>query len=169
MQPIHLINANQIFMKTADIAGGVAGILISLGAFWQSSNMPADVVMKIGPGFFPSLLSGGLFFFSALLLINALRGRSKGEPPPRKLSDKGTQRGLIMLAAAIVFSAVMEPLGFIPTSFVFLTLMMLVMGMRKPLVILAAPALITAAVWGLFEKLLHLSLPAGILAGNLLG
>lgn len=156
-------------MKTADLVGGAIGILLSTIVFWQSSIMPADVVMKIGPGFFPSFLSGGLFIFSALLFISAFRGKSKGGNTPLNLSEKGPQRGLVMLAAAVVFTAVMEPLGFIPTAIVFLTLMMLVMGIRKPVIIVCAPTLITVAVWALFEKLLHLSLPAGILSGNLLG
>ncbi|MEO5794085.1 MAG: tripartite tricarboxylate transporter TctB family protein [Rhodoferax sp.] len=154
-------------MKTADIVGGLIGMLIGVFIFWQSSTMPTDVVMKIGPGFFPSLLAVALFLFSAVLVVNALRGRSKGELQPLRLSDKGLQRGLMMLAAAVSFVAVLEPLGFIPTSIIFLTLMVLVMGLRKPVLILCGPALITAGVWGVFEKALHLSLPAGILSSIL--
>jgi putative tricarboxylic transport membrane protein len=67
------------------------------------------------------------------------------------------------LAAAILFVALMEPLGFIPTSIVFLTFMMWVLGKRQPLLIGLIPALITAVVWLVFEKLLHLSMPPGVL------
>lgn len=154
-------------MKTADIAGGLIGMLIAGLFFWQSSVMPTDVVMKIGPGFFPSLMSATLFFFSAILLVNALRGRSKGDLQPLRLSDKGVQRGLILLAAAVGFVLLLEPLGFIPTALVFLTLMMFVMGMRKPAMLLFVPAGITLGVWGLFEKVLHLSMPAGVLSSIL--
>ena len=61
----------------------------------------------------------------------------------------------------------LDPLGFIPTSIVFLTFMMVVMGKRHPLLLAVTPALITWAVWLVFEKVLSLSLPAGVLADYL--
>ncbi len=151
-------------MKIADIFGGALGILIGLFAIWEGSKMPTDVVMKIGPSFFPNILGGLLIVFSATLIVNAVRGRSKGKVEPYRLADKGTQRGLITLAAGIVFCAVLDPLGFIPTSIIFLTFMMLVMGKRNPLLIAVTPALVTLAVWLVFEKVLSLSMPAGVLA-----
>lgn len=150
-------------MKTADIFGGVIGILIGLGAIWEGTKMPADVVMKIGPSFFPNILAGFLILFSAVLLINALRGKSKGTVAPLRLSDPGVRRGLITLAATIVFCVVLEPLGFIPTAIVFLVFMMLVMGQRSTLALAIAPPLVTFAVWLIFEKVLYLSLPPGVL------
>ena len=151
-------------MKVADIVGGIVGILIGLFAIWEGSKMPTDVVMKIGPSFFPNILGGLLIVFSATLIVNAVRGRSKGKVEPYRLADKGTQRGLITLAAGIVFCAVLDPLGFIPTSIIFLTFMMLVMGKRNPMLIAVTPALVTLAVWLVFEKVLSLSMPAGVLA-----
>lgn len=154
-------------MKIADIVGGLVGILIGLYAIWEGTNMPTDVVMKIGPSFFPNFLAGFLILFSVVLVINALRGKSKGTVEPMRLADKGVQRGLITLAAALVFCVILEPLGFIPSSIVFLAFMMVVMGKRKPIPILIAPPLITVSVWLVFEKILNLSMPAGILADML--
>lgn len=154
-------------MKVADIFGGAIGILVGLFALWEGSRMPVDVVMKIGPSFFPNILGGLLILFSAILIVNALRGKSKGKIEPYRLSDKGTQRGLITLAAGIIFCVVLEPLGFIPTAIIFLTFMMLIMGKRNPLLIAVIPALITAGVWLVFEKVLALSMPVGILADYL--
>ena len=45
--------------------------------------------------------------------------------------------------------------------------MMLMMGKRNPLLLAVTPALITAAVWLVFEKVLILSMPAGVLADYL--
>lgn len=150
-------------MKKADIVGGLIGILIGIYAIWEGTKMPEDLVMKIGPSFFPNILAGFLILFSATLIINALRGKSKGEVAPLKLSDKGVQRGLITLVATIVFCVALDPLGFIPTAIVFLVFMMLVMGNRKPLQLTIAPPLVTLAIWLVFEKVLNLSMPAGIL------
>jgi putative tricarboxylic transport membrane protein len=151
-------------MKVADIIGGLVGILIGLYAIWEGSNMPTDVVMNIGPSFFPNVLAGLLILFSVSLVISAVKGKSKGSIEPLKLSDKGVQRALITLVATFVFCLVLAPLGFIPTSIIFLAFMMLVMGNRKPFQLLIAPPLVTISVWLIFEKVLHLSMPAGVLA-----
>ena len=151
-------------MKKADIVGGIIGILIGLYAIWEGLQMPTDHVMKIGPSFFPIILSAILIIFSLILIVNALRGRSKGKVTPINFADKGVQRGLITLGSAAVFCLAMEPLGFIPTSILFLIFMMWVMGNRKPLTLLIAPPLVTLGIWLVFEKALNLSMPAGILA-----
>ena len=150
-------------MKVADIYGGLIGILIGLYALWEGSRMPTDVVMKIGPSFFPNILAGLLIIFSMTLIINALKGRSKGALEPLKLANKGVQRGLITLFATIIFCVVLEPLGFILTSIIFLMFMMWMLGKRKPLLILSIPPLITFSIWLVFEKVLHLSMPMGVL------
>ena len=154
-------------MKVADIVGGLIGILVGAFALWEGSKMPTDVVMKIGPSFFPSILGAMLILFSAVLLVNALRGRSKGKIETYRLSDKGVQRGLITLVAGVAFCVVLDPLGFIPTSIIFLSFMMFVMGKRNPVLLTLTPALITAAIWLVFEKILALSMPAGVLADYL--
>ena len=41
--------------------------------------------------------------------------------------------------------------------------MMWIMGNRKPVALAIAPTVITLAVWLVFEKVLNLSMPAGIL------
>jgi putative tricarboxylic transport membrane protein len=150
-------------MKTADIFGSILGILVGIFVFWQGDKMPADVVMKIGPSFFPNFLAGFLILFSGVLLINALLGKSKGSVEPFRLSDKGVHRGLITLGAAIIFCLLFEPFGFIPTSTAFLVFMMFVLGKRTPWTMAVAPLLISVATWLVFEKVLHLSLPPGIL------
>ena len=150
-------------MKVADLVGGLIGVFIGLYAIWEGSNMPSDVVMKIGPSFFPNILAGFLILFSVILFINALRGRSVGKVEALRLSNKGVQRGLVTLAATIVFCAILEPFGFIPSSIIFLVFMMLLMGNRKPLQLTIAPLLVTFSIWLIFEKLLNLSMPAGVL------
>ena len=150
-------------MKTADIVGGLVGMVIGLYAIWEGTKMPPDVVMKIGPSYFPSIMAGLLVLFSVALIINALRGRSKGSLTPLCLSDKGVQRGLITLGAAIVYCATLDPIGFIPVSIIFLAFMAWVLGKRTKGALLFAPLLITISVWLIFEKALHLALPAGLL------
>lgn len=150
-------------MKTADLIGGLIGMAVGLFAIWEGTKMPEDVVMKIGPSYFPSIMAGLLILFSAALLVNALLGKSKGSVTPLHLSDPGVQRGLVTLAAAVVFCVALDPIGFIPMSIVFLAFMAWVLGKRNWKVFVLAPPLITLAVWLVFEKVLHLALPPGLL------
>jgi len=151
-------------MKVADIIGALIGILIGTYAIWEGTNMPADYIMKVGPSFFPTILAVLLILFSVVLLINALRGKSIGTVEAVNFSEKGVQRGLITLAATIIFCAILDPLGFILSSIIFLVFMMLLMGNRKIKQLLIAPLLVTFSIWVIFEKILNLSMPAGVLA-----
>jgi putative tricarboxylic transport membrane protein len=151
-------------MKTADIVAGLIGLLIGAYTVWEGSVMPPDVVMKIGPSFFPNILAGFLILTSLALIVTALRGRSKGSVAPLRVSDPGVQRGLITLAATLVYCILLKPLGFIPTSLAFMVFMMVTLGRRKPMALLVAPWVVTLSIWVVFEKILHLDLPPGVLA-----
>mgnify|MGYP000844270422 FL=1 len=151
-------------MKQADLVGGGVGVLIGAYAMWEAQRMPVDVIMKIGPGFFPTILAASLIIFSLALMANAVRGRSIGKAEPFRWADPGVRRGATMLIAAGLFCVALKPLGFIPTALVFLLTMMLVFGNRKPRALVLAPLLVTAGIWLIFEKLLHLNLPQGVLA-----
>ncbi len=150
-------------MKKADLSAGIISLLLGLFALWEASKMPSDQIMKIGPNFFPNILAGFLIFFSLLLIIKALKGQSQGSVAPFNFAHLGVRRGLITLVAGIVFCVVLEPLGFAFSTILFLSLMMYVIGKRNYLLIAGVPPLITFGIWLVFEKILHLTLPLGVL------
>jgi hypothetical protein len=45
--------------------------------------------------------------------------------------------------------------------------MMATLGRRKPMTLVAAPWVVTLSIWLVFEKILHLDLPPGVLAAFL--
>jgi putative tricarboxylic transport membrane protein len=159
-----LFKGVKVKMKTADIVAGLVGILVGVYTVWEGSTMPPDVVMKIGPSFFPNILAGFLILSSLALIVTALRGRSKGSVAPLRISDPGVQRALCTLAATLVYCILLKPLGFIPTSLAFMVFMMVTLGRRKPMALVAAPWVVTLSIWVVFEKILHLDLPPGVLA-----
>lgn len=156
-------------MKRGDFVAGAIGVAISGGALVIASDFPADVVMKIGPAFFPEMLAYLLLLCSAILMVNAALAKpavavAEDPPPVRGLSlDNGIVRALLTVVAVLVFALVLRPVGFIVTSVVFLTLMMGLLGMRRPIVMIAIALGITAGIYVIFEKLLGLTLPAGVL------
>jgi len=150
-------------MKTADLIGGSSGIALGAYVLYEGSKMPADLIMKIGPSYFPDVLAIGLIFFSLILIVYALLGRAKGQAEAISFKDKGIQRALISLLAIVAYAVLLGPLGY-PIVTVFLVAgIMILLGKRGPLQIAAVSLATTFVVWLLFAKLLMLSMPMGIL------
>lgn len=161
-------------MNRANFVSGAIGVAVGGGALWGASDFPPDVVMKIGPAFFPSMLAGLLVAASGVLMAGAALEapvqapvRDPVQAPPRLGFADGRVRAAVTVLAVLAFTLVLGPLGFVPTSVLFLAAMMAMLGLRSPAALLAVPVGVTAAIWLIFEKLLVLSLPAGILDGLL--
>ena len=99
-------------MKTADLIGGGLGIALGGYVLYEGSKMPADLIMKIGPSYFPNVLAVGLIIFSLILIVYALLGRTKGISEAISFKDKGIQRALISLLAIVAYAVLLIPLGF---------------------------------------------------------
>ena len=150
-------------MKTADLIGGGLGIALGGYVLYEGSKMPADLIMKIGPSYFPNVLAVGLIIFSLILIVYALLGRTKGISEAISFKDKGIQRALISLLAIVAYAVLLIPLGFPISSVLLVSGIMILLGKRGPAQIACVSLATTFVVWLLFAKLLMLSMPMGIL------
>lgn len=147
--------------------------------------VPAGIVDPPGFGFdqglppsFSAYLAGAL---AAVILLGRLLqvglGRTGGVVPvdagPDQLgADDETAvsrplHSLAGMAAAVLFAAVLIPvLGFYAAGWTFLVAVLLLLGERRPLFIAVPPLLVMALVWGLFDRLLEIRLPVGLLFGG---
>lgn len=76
-------------------------------------------MLLLGPSFFPTVLAIGLGVFSLLLLVMALRGKSRPSTDPFNIKDPGVQRAGVSLVAAVAYCGLLNILGFIrPVRFV---------------------------------------------------
>ena len=150
-------------MKTADLIGGGSGIALGCFVLYEGSKMPTDLIMKIGPSYFPDFLAIGLIIFSLILIIYALLGRSKGHSEPIRLGDKGIQRALVSLLAIVAYAVLLDLLGYPIVTITLVGGIMMLLGKRNPLQIAGVSVATTFIVWLLFAKLLMLSMPMGIL------
>jgi putative tricarboxylic transport membrane protein len=125
---------------------------VSQARAWLGILAPLKLVFPVG---------------SLVLIATALRGRSKGSVAPLRISDPGVQRGLISLAASLAYCTAFKPLGFILATPAYMAFMMVLLGRRKPLTLVVAPVVVTLAIWIVFEKILHLDLPPGVLSAIL--
>ncbi|MDF1790706.1 MAG: tripartite tricarboxylate transporter TctB family protein [Thalassobaculaceae bacterium] len=88
-------------------------------------------------------------------------GEDGGEPVRVSLPN------LIGIAAALVFAYLAVPvLGFYLSGFLLLAGLMRVMGETRWLVLLWQPATVVFLIWGLFDRIFSINLPAGVLFGG---
>lgn len=103
-------------MKTIDRTDASAGILfIFFGLFFglQSAGLELGTAFRMGPGYFPLVLSVVLTGFGVLIVLNAIKAAGD--------SDMGgfAWRGLVfILPAPVFFGLTVRGLGFVPAIFV---------------------------------------------------
>lgn len=135
-----------------DVLAGLLFIALALLFAAQTRDLPMGTAVRMGPGYFPLLLSGLLGLFGLVVLANGLRfeGTMPGGVAWRALA--------VLTIAVVFFGAAVRPLGFVPT----LTLSVFVSATASRLFRPGAAALITIAMvvfaWAVFIKGLGLPL-----------
>lgn len=122
-----------------DMAAGLA--LMAVAAFfgWQTTGLEVGTSLRMGPGYFPMVLSGLLFLLGVLVFIKAF-GR-EGEPWGRV-----AWRGMVfILSAPIFFGLTVRGLGFVPALFVTTLIAAQASSRMRPLRALVLAVLVTAA------------------------
>ena len=76
-------------------------------------------------------------------------------------------RNLIGIASALLFAYFLVPVvGFYISGFLLLGALMRIMGETRLLALLWQPALVVGLIWGLFDRIFSVNLPAGVLFGG---
>lgn len=142
------------------VAAGVLLILaiavfaITLG--FPGPGQPNDP----GSAAFPRIVAGTL----AVLAVLQLARPQRGEELPRGAAALRVM-GIVTLLA--VYAVVLEALGFILSSVLFLLGALLLAGVRRPSFLVVLPVGISVVLFYVFYNLLEVSLPTGFLEGFL--
>lgn len=146
--------------KRIDIGVGIVLCILSVAIFVYAGSYKGTGVSQYGPNFFPQTLAVLMFFFSALMIVLALRGRAlKGLEPINKL---GFIRATVTLVLAIIYLVAMQYLGFFLSTIIFLYVVMTYIGHRGQTVRIVSSLLVTAIIYGIFQFFLKIPLPAGL-------
>lgn len=114
----------------------------------------ADVV---GPSAYPLIIGGLAALLAVLLFLRATLRPVEGTFWTRH------GRPTLLAASLLAYVRLLEPVGFLLSTFVFLSLAHLWLGERSWLRAVGLGAVITAALWLLFARLLGVVLPVGLL------
>jgi putative tricarboxylic transport membrane protein len=119
-----------------------------------------------GPDLLPRILSAALAICGALLIKRGWQARGQGDPWFTRPAWMGVpvkvMRFLIVIAALLFYIFAVDPLGFLPVSFIIIAVLAIAFGGR-PFWALVAALVATLAINYFFGSIMRVPLPRGIL------
>jgi putative tricarboxylic transport membrane protein len=148
---------------------GVAGLVMAL----QFADPVLKVAQTIGSKFFPVVVCSIMIVFAALLIITSLMDQKNAvnsEETAEAQEDKPEYgRVAATLIAFIIFVALMDKIGFLIMSIIYLPVQMFILAPKEKqnkknvLLYVIIGVIAAVAIYYLFVNAFHVMLPKGIL------
>lgn len=163
------------FKKYGDIVVGVFFMALSAIMMVMAKMLPKSKVMEIGPDFMPMVIGALTFILAAILtFLNVKNMKMRAaEIDASKIDDCDYKRVLLSALLVLIYVFILQPVGFIVSTLVFLPLQMLVLspddqrGGKQIIQLLIIDVIFTMVVFFLFRYGFKIVLPAGIFTINL--
>jgi putative tricarboxylic transport membrane protein len=153
MTPANELGNNKRFLA------GLMFLAIGAVAIWMAQDYPIGSALRMGPGYFPIVLSGIMILFGIYELV---LGIMKSDP----VKGNWSIRALIVLPlAAVLFGILMEHGGFIPALVVLVFASAAASNEFKFMEVLISAVVLTIGSVGLFIYGLGLPYPLFSLSG----
>jgi len=150
--------ANELLNNKRFLAG-LMFLAIGAVAIWMAQDYPIGSALRMGPGYFPIVLSGIMVLFGIYELV---LGIMKSDP----VKGNWSIRALIVLPlAAVLFGILMEHGGFIPALVVLVFASAAASNEFKFMEVLISAVVLTIGSVGLFIYGLGLPYPLFSLSG----
>jgi putative tricarboxylic transport membrane protein len=149
-------------MNKAEVTA--AGVVLALGIalFAGSLQFPVLSAGTPGPGFLPLLIAIGVIASGVALLVGALRGIHVVEKPSWP-SLAGWRHVALMLVAMTIAFLLLEELGFLVATTLFMAAMIYALGERSWRMLLTIPPFSALALYMVFAVWLRVPLPKGLI------
>jgi len=149
-------------MKRVDMVVSVVFFLMGAWVLWQATMLPTFSVFGPGPEFMPNLAGILLLILSTILFVSSARSR---EPLPEGfIPDRaGVIRVALILLGLMVYTALLDVVGYLPMTFVYSLFMLLTMWRTRWYKSLLVAAAISGGLYWVFVMVLEVPAPRGIL------
>jgi len=130
------------------VNGACGALFIALGLIFAYESWMLDMgtALRMGPGYFPSMLALVLLLLGIVILIQAMR--VKGEP-----FGSIAWRGLLLiLPAPVLFGLTVQGLGFLPAIFLSALVSSFASLRMKPLAALVLSVCVTVFSYAVFTR-----------------
>jgi len=163
--------------KLGDLIGGLVLLGISAWAIIGGLILHLGKVSEPQPGFFPFWGGVVLALLSGLLLLQAWAGPCRAGRAGRaakagKAGGAGKTgesfgtiwRPMIVIIGLVAYVALLNTLGYLIATLVFSIVLLRVLGAKRVWALALAALCISLASYVLFDRVLNVTLPAGILS-----
>ncbi len=138
-------------------------VFMALGAYvivYTLTKLKVGSISSPGPGFFSFICGIAILVLASVLVISGFVKGAKDCP----IWEKGQWiKPLLAYVVAIGYALVMMPLGFILATALFMLAWQVIVEREKPLKVAILTVSAPLVMWVLFEKLLRVPLPNGLL------
>jgi putative tricarboxylic transport membrane protein len=156
-------------MKLSDTIWGVLLLVLSAVVLWHIQSFPPMPGQRYGPAVFPGVTAAALGICALILIVKGLAHRRAsgdehvwGSVEPWTRSARHAVAFLLVVGVNVFYILLSTPLGFIPTSILYLVALFMVFGVRVRW-ILPLAIVVTLLIHYVFYKLLKVPLPWGVL------
>lgn len=149
-------------MWQRELISSIILLLIAMVILIESGRLPFGSLRSPKMGFFPFILGILLGILSLFLLVQAIKEKEKRGSSAR-VRSQGLKRVSMTLGSVLAFIFLLEPLGYIISTFVLMAFLLLVIGSQKWWIAILVAFISSVVSFLIFGLLLGASLPAGIL------
>jgi|TARA_B110000483_G_C17970286_1_gene455580 hypothetical protein len=144
---------------------GLFGIAISSVVLYLTTSFPDSPNTSLGPSFFPVVLAYGLGFFSSLLVTTSLITNTIEKFDSFSFKIIGIRRAGFSFLITVIYCLLLEFFGFLVCTTIYLMALMFLLKERNYLLMLFSASLISSVIFLIFNILLNITLPLGLLYG----
>ena len=126
-------------------------------------DVPPTSVSRVFPGsMWPRMILGGLIIIIPFNIYSCYKNNSLGSGRVTTLRELMPPIFLKSFALMVCYAAVMNHIGFLLSTFIFVTLFSYLIGLRKKFQILLGGLITTGALYAMFQIFLQIRLPRGV-------
>ena len=140
-----------------DRISGLVVFCLGVCILWQGKHLSAGSLHGPGPGFFPTLLAAVLMILSLFLILP--KGKEEEDHP---FFSGSVKRVLMVFVALLVYFSLLEFLGFVIVSFLFMAFSFIAVARYRWYSALLWAFVSIGLTYLLFEVLLKSNLPKGV-------
>jgi len=148
--------------KRGDIVGSFFGTFIGVAVMIGAIRLRLGTPSEPQPGFFPFVAGVILVVLCVILLLRAFSGRGEGADPFGEL-----WRPAILAIGLFTYSLLLDSMGYIITTIILSLVVLRVLDTKTWLKLVAISLILSIGTYFLFDRLLDVPLPRGILTGIL--
>jgi putative tricarboxylic transport membrane protein len=151
-------------MRTSDLTTGLIIMAGGLAVAGYAQTLPPMPGQPIGPSLFPTVIGVGLALAGAVLALSGLNRRATPwlELDAWARTPRALARVALVIIVLIAYTVVVDPLGFLITGVLFLSVLFAAFGARRGWILPIAIG-VTVAIHYAFYTVLGVPLPWGVL------